>query len=459
MNLPNAESLLIRTIVMSISYSIVFLIAIPGNIFIIYAIIVNRKTSMSSSTFRLILNSALADLAFAIISLPITYMEDVFDSWYFGEFVCLVFRPASNLLFALSIISMMWIAIDRCITILCHSRPLQGYCRMTNNGLAICYIVITWLISIAVAIPQYTITEFLHQKKLKKSFCYMTFDNVDKFRAYFIVLPVIFFLIPIIVMVSCYGAISYYLLRRNRQSSLNQQANNRNKTTTAISANHSSNTSKKSKIHQRDINVIRMLIATVIIFLIFWLPYNIFMVYFSTLPEVSDQVKFNNNHQFLLIPIMKFLSCCHCCHNPIIYLIFNKNFQATLLKIGWINYIARCCFRLGACKGRHQMRTGQVTVTTSNQKLNITDERDRRLTSMENIWRDICTSHRSEPKSSVVYATGYRCNGKDGSAVQNPMGGPPQSINLVLAYDRIHDDELEGALLNDLMTNHDSTVV
>lgn len=458
--LPSAESQLTRTIIISIGYSILFLIAIPGNIFIIYAIIVNRNTTMASSTFRLILNSALADLVFALVSLPITYMEDTFDNWYIGKFLCFVLRPVSILLFSLSIISMMCIAIDRFITILCHSRQVQRCCRLTNNTLAICYIVITWIISIAAVVPQYLITAY---RKIsdEKAFCYIQFTYLTTFRAYFIALPIIFFLIPIIVMISCYAAISYYLLRRSRQSSLSQQLNNGNKgTPTRVPSNPGPKASKKSKIHQRDVNVIRMLIATVITFLIFWLPYNIFVVYVSALPSLAEQATFNNKHLFILIPVMKFLGCCHCCHNPIIYLIFNKNFQATLFKIRWVNYITRCCFTSGICKTRHPMQTGQVTVTTSNQKLNVTDERDRRLTSMENIWRDICTSHRTEPKSSMVYASGYHYNKKDGKVGQRVAHGHPRPVNLALAYDRIQDDELDGALLSDnLIFNHDSTVV
>ncbi|EDV20530.1 uncharacterized protein TRIADDRAFT_4311, partial [Trichoplax adhaerens] len=307
--IPSQESQLIRTVIMSVSYLIVVLIAIPGNIFIIYAIVINRNTSMSSSTFRLILNSAIADLAFAVCALPCTYMEDTYDNWYLGEFMCLVMRSTAIILITASILSMTFIAIDRCITMIYSSSWLQSRCRLTNNALTIIYVIIIWLISIATAVPQYTIIEYRGLTSIGGPFCYFGLSNLRRFRYYFLLFPIICFLIPVIVMISCYAAIAYYLLRRNHQSSL------------GIS------TSKKSKVHQRDINVIRMLIATVVTFLIFWLPYNIFVVYFNALPELIDQARFNNKYQFILIPVMKFLGCCHCCHNPIIYLIFNKNFQ------------------------------------------------------------------------------------------------------------------------------------
>ncbi|RDD37409.1 Neuropeptide SIFamide receptor [Trichoplax sp. H2] len=461
--IPSQESQLIRTVIMSVSYLIVVLIAIPGNIFIIYAIVINRNTSMSSSTFRLILNSAIADLAFAVCALPCTYMEDTYDNWYLGEFMCLVMRSTAIILITASILSMTFIAIDRCITMIYSSSWLQSRCRLTNNALTIIYVIIIWLISIATAVPQYTIIEYRGLTSIGGPFCYFGLSNLRRFRYYFLLFPIICFLIPVIVMISCYAAIAYYLLRRNHQSSLGSQQkcnNNRIKySNSALSANRSVSTSKKSKVHQRDINVIRMLIATVVTFLIFWLPYNIFVVYFNALPELIDQARFNNKYQFILIPVMKFLGCCHCCHNPIIYLIFNKNFQATFFKIRWINYMTRCCISARVCRSVNVLQPGTTTATTSNQKFNVTDDRDRRLTSMENIWRDICTSHRSEPKVSNAYASQYHQELRNQNGLKM-LSSHGQMKYQVTEYNGMQDEELHGALLRDNLANsQDQTVV
>lgn len=99
----------------SVALSLLILVAIIGNSFVIAAFCLKRRLRKPSNYF--ILNLAVTDLSLAVLILPISAVYDVTGKWVFGEEVCLIWTVMDVFISTISILSLVAISADRYMAI------------------------------------------------------------------------------------------------------------------------------------------------------------------------------------------------------------------------------------------------------------------------------------------------------------------------------------------------------
>ncbi len=72
------------------AYAVVFVIGLVGNFLVCFAVWQNR--SMRTVTNYFIVNLAVADLLVLLICMPPTVLEDVMETWFFGNATCKIIK-------------------------------------------------------------------------------------------------------------------------------------------------------------------------------------------------------------------------------------------------------------------------------------------------------------------------------------------------------------------------------
>ncbi|VDK57343.1 unnamed protein product [Anisakis simplex] len=96
-------------------YSLIFVLGVIGNAFVIFLTLRHRKLQTVQNMF--ILNLAGADLVVCIFSLPITPITNVYKNWYFGSTMCHGLPWMQGIAVFIGTFSLCAISIDRYIMV------------------------------------------------------------------------------------------------------------------------------------------------------------------------------------------------------------------------------------------------------------------------------------------------------------------------------------------------------
>ncbi|XP_076358990.1 neuropeptide SIFamide receptor-like [Tachypleus tridentatus] len=107
--------------VFCVAYTIVFLIGIFGNSFVIA--VVARSPRMRTTTNFFIVNLAVADILVVIFCLPATLVSNVFLPWILGWFMCKAVSYLQGVSVSASINTLVAISFERFLAI-CY--PMKG---------------------------------------------------------------------------------------------------------------------------------------------------------------------------------------------------------------------------------------------------------------------------------------------------------------------------------------------
>ena len=112
---PRWMSSFVFMVSVSVALSLLILVAIVGNSFVIAAFCIKKRLRKPSNYF--ILNLAVTDLSLAVLILPISAVYDVTGVWVFGEEICLVWTVMDVFISTGSILSLVAISADRYMAI------------------------------------------------------------------------------------------------------------------------------------------------------------------------------------------------------------------------------------------------------------------------------------------------------------------------------------------------------
>ena len=149
----------------TIAYCVIFIISVVGNSFI--GIIVYKTKTMRKPINYLIVNMAMSDLLFPIFLIPKTVVEIHDDDWpirgHLGEVLCKLAPFSADLSSAVSIQSLVLIAVDRFVAVVF---PLRS--PLFSSKLYRFFILATWIIAMATFIPYllaFKLVEYDHEYK------------------------------------------------------------------------------------------------------------------------------------------------------------------------------------------------------------------------------------------------------------------------------------------------------
>ncbi|XP_072319547.1 neuromedin-K receptor-like [Eucyclogobius newberryi] len=286
----------------SVAYSTVLIVAVFGNVIVIWIILAHRR--MRTVTNYFLLNLAFSDVSMAAFNTLINFVYAAHGDWYFGEVYCKFhnFFPVAAV-FA-SINSMTAIAIDRYIAIIHPLKP-----RMSAKA-TIGVIVVTWSLAVALAFPLcfYSTTKVLPLRTV----CYVAWPRkaTDPFM-YHIVVTVLVYALPLVIMAITYTVVGVTLWGG------------------AIPGDSSDNYHGQLRAKRK---VVKMMIIVVVTFALCWLPYHI---YFIVTGLNKDLSKWKYIQQVYLSVL--WLAMSSTMYNPIIYCCLNSRFRAGF------KHVFRCC--------------------------------------------------------------------------------------------------------------------
>lgn len=290
-----------------IVYSCNFVIGIVGNSMVVAVIYCYMKLKTVAHIF--VLNLAISDLTF-LITLPMWAIVTASGyHWPFGGFLCKAIAALVSFNLYTSIFFLTALSIDRYLAIVhpVRSRRFRTvlYARITC--------VLIWLFALLLSVPTGFIRDTHNIKDPDMTVCailHPTEANVQSLEqvrlAIGLMKSLLGFLVPFIIIITCYCLIGRALLR----------------------ARHIQKSSQS-----RDDEVLRMLAAAVLAFFVCWVPHQIFQFM-----QILNQLKVLTNCDILDIidTAMPFTICIayfNSCVNPILYGFVGHNFRKNLVRL------------------------------------------------------------------------------------------------------------------------------
>ena len=217
-----------------------------------------------------------------------------------GRILCKICPFLSDISISVSSLSLVIIAVDRFLAIL---HPLKA--RLITVRTRRLVIASTWIVAMAIHTPYFFAFDLDHKQK-----CLM--NNKSAFRRYTIFLAVTVIYLPVIALVIIYPITVFYLRR-------DIMAEHRNGCGTG-----------KKRFRQRSMKLFRLATATVMSFIIFWLPFSTIILLKYFIPEKLPQC----NYLFKAIyQVSHVLMISYSAVNPFICFIFLGNFRNELRNI------------------------------------------------------------------------------------------------------------------------------
>ncbi|KAM8946835.1 C-C chemokine receptor type 7 [Pelodytes ibericus] len=271
-------------------YAIICLVGLGGNGLVMFRYIYCKR--LKTGTDFYMMNLAIADMLF-LMTLPF-WAVSAAKNWVFGNEMCKVIYCLYKMSFFSGMLLLMCVSIERYFTIVQapsahrHRSKTVQVSKLSSVGI--------WVIAFILSIPELIYSQVNENNDV--SMCSISSNKIHSLNAHLKISQMLFgFLFPLIIMCFCYSMIIKKLL----------QARNFEK-----------------------YKAIKVIIAIVIVFILFQLPYNsvILIKTFSntTICETSKTLDIAHDVTYSL-------ACFRCCLNPFLYVIIGIKFRNDLCKI------------------------------------------------------------------------------------------------------------------------------
>lgn len=307
-----SETIIPKAVTMSF-YCVVLFLSVLGNSLLIF--IIKRNKRMQTITNYLIANMAVSDLLLIVLATPRQIIEESFGprrwliSGSFGSFLCKSLSFFQDISTAVSILSLVVIAIDRYRGIVFPLRkPFIKPAKLYKV-----VIPLIWLFSMSLHAPYFYI--YGTTTTDDKTYCNQLswgpkLDFKKSQKIFFMIVFICVIAIPECIVISLYSAI-IFSLKRN-----------------AIATCQGSSNSMAARRLQEDIKVVRNIIAIIIAFCVSINPFIVvaFMFHFVWDFKIPCNMK-------VFVFVVHLIFYLHALVNPFIYYIFNDKYRQSFLKI------------------------------------------------------------------------------------------------------------------------------
>ncbi|XP_010891449.2 C-X-C chemokine receptor type 2 [Esox lucius] len=271
---------------------VIFLLAVPGNLLVGLVIVSSRQLLTSSDIY--LFHLMIADVQLAL-TVPFWAAEEL-HGWIFGDFMCKFLNLIRDINFYTSILFLVCISVDRYLAIVHTAQSRKA--RQMGCSWIICASV--WGLGITLSLPALFNKAFLDENG--RMLCTQQFavDSATDWRlATRGLRHIVGFLLPLTVMVTCYGVTVARLLR--------------------------------TRCFQKH-RAMRVIVAVVIAFLLCWTPYHLTMIA-DTLIR-AKLVPYNcavQTRMELTLHVTHNLALLHSCVNPVLYAFVGEKFRRNLV--------------------------------------------------------------------------------------------------------------------------------
>lgn len=292
-------------------YVIVMLVSLIGNALIFAVVFKNRRMRKPVNFF--VVNMSTADILITVFYMPRMISRIWFGSEWgirggLGLFLCKVAPFTQELSASVSVLTLILMAVDRFFAV------LFPFKRIFTNTVAYVSIAVVWLTAMAVRSPMFYGLRFTQQED-GKTFCILHLDSEIAFNIYSRFAFILFYVIPLMVIVVLYSAVVVSLKKRK-----------------PVGVDLTTIQRKYKDRLKRTRKVMSMLFTIVFVFAVFWCLHFFF-------PILST--RFGAKVCELIFPAF-FLGHVTSAINPCIYLIYIENYRRGFHAI--LNPLYRRCF-------------------------------------------------------------------------------------------------------------------
>uniref|UniRef100_A0A8D2LBZ7 C-C motif chemokine receptor 7 n=1 Tax=Varanus komodoensis TaxID=61221 RepID=A0A8D2LBZ7_VARKO len=276
-------------------YSLVCFVGLAGNGLVMLTYIYFKRLKTMTDVY--LLNLAIADILF-LLTLPF-WAVSAAKYWIFKEFTCKAVHCICQMSFFSGMLLLLSISIDRYFAIV--QAPSAHRLRSKRVFVSKVTCSLIWVVAFILSIPE-AIHTGVHHSADQNPRCSIIMDNLLTFSTLIRLSQMIFgFLAPLLVMTFCYWIIIRTLLQ-----------------TRSFEKNRA----------------IKVLIAVMVAFVIFQLPYNGIMLA-QTISAFNNTTGQCNASKRLDIAndVTYSLACLRCCLNPFLYGFVGVKFRNDLLRL------------------------------------------------------------------------------------------------------------------------------
>lgn len=270
-------------------FVVVFLVGVPGNALVVWVTRSEVKRAVNAVWF---LNLAAADLL-SCLALPVlftTILEK--NSWVFGKEACKILPSLLLLNLYASILLLTTISADRLLLVI---RPV--WCQNFRSArLAWMACMVAWTLALLLTIPSFLYRGLITEHYPSKIICAVDYKNNSLAeRAVAVSRLVLSFLWPLFTLSICYTFLVIHTWMRRAT---------------------------------RSTKTLKVVLAVVGSFFIFWLPYQVNGILTALHPTNSSIYK----DVIYVDNLCVALAYVNCCINPIIYMVAAQGFHIRILK-------------------------------------------------------------------------------------------------------------------------------
>nr|XP_020035154.1 C-C chemokine receptor type 3 [Castor canadensis] len=272
-------------------YSLVFTVGLLGNVVVVVILAKYRRLRIMANIY--LLNLAISDLLF-LFTIPFWIHYVGHNEWIFGHFMCKFLSGFYYLGLYSEIFFITLLTIDRYLAIVHAVFALRA--RTVTFGVITS--ITTWVLAGLAALPEFFSHEL--QGDFGESVCSPLYpeDDMDKWKHFHALrMNILGLALPLVVMAVCYSGIIKTLLRCPNK--------------------------KKNK-------AIRLIFVIMVVFFIFWTPYNL-VILLSAFQRVFLDNNCEQNKQLdVAMQVTEVIAYTHCCVNPVIYAFVGERFRKYL---------------------------------------------------------------------------------------------------------------------------------
>nr|XP_042907382.1 QRFP-like peptide receptor isoform X1 [Parasteatoda tepidariorum] len=315
-------------------YGITLIVGLIGNILIIYTVVSFRRMRTISNVF--LASLATADLLVVVICVPVKFGQLFSYSWALGEIGCKFVHYVQNVSATCSVLTLTSMSVERYYAIM-HPVKSRYQCTMRQARRVI---MVIWFLSFVTALP--IILAQIHievGERYKAYWCVRNWHQPWIWRSYEVYMLILILIAPILIMGFAYTKICHqlWIVVKDRASMISGEMP---ETETALkesssrrhfltSNNSSRKMKRKRKLQKLEADnttvkqVIKMLVAVVILFITCWSP----ILITNVLTSFDFLDKLNYGYLKPMRTAFHLMSYFNSCINPCVYGFLSNNFR------------------------------------------------------------------------------------------------------------------------------------
>ncbi|XP_068598043.1 oxytocin receptor [Brachionichthys hirsutus] len=285
--------------------ALVLLLALAGNLCVLLAI--HSAKHSQSRMYYFMKHLSIADLVVAMFQVLPQLIWDITFRFYGPDFLCRLVKYLQVVGMFASTYMLVLMSLDRCLAI---CQPLRSLHKRKDRM----YVTLSWLLSLIFSVPQMFIFSLREVDPIGSGVydCWGDFVKPWGAKAYITWISLTIYIIPVAILSSCYGLISFKIwqnfklkTRREQCVDLTPRPSKRNALTRVSSV---------KLISKAKITTVKMTFVIVLVYIICWTPFFSVQMWSAWDPAAPREAI-----PFIISMLLASLnSCC----NPWIYMCF-----------------------------------------------------------------------------------------------------------------------------------------